>query len=67
MSKRLEGRVALITGTGGGQGRAGAIRFAQEGALVIGCDLVAEGNDETVEMGAGCWRLDDGNGAGRPR
>jgi meso-butanediol dehydrogenase/(S,S)-butanediol dehydrogenase/diacetyl reductase len=50
MSKRLEGRVALITGTGGGQGRAGAVRFAREGALVIGCDLFEEGNDETVEM-----------------
>jgi NAD(P)-dependent dehydrogenase (short-subunit alcohol dehydrogenase family) len=50
MSKRLDGRVALITGTGGGQGRAAAIRFAQEGALVIGCDLFEEGNDETVEM-----------------
>ena len=50
MSKRLEGKVVLITGTGGGQGRAGAIRFAQEGALVIGCDLFEEGNDETVEM-----------------
>jgi meso-butanediol dehydrogenase/(S,S)-butanediol dehydrogenase/diacetyl reductase len=50
MSKRLEGRVALITGTGGGQGRAAAIRFAQEGALVVGCDLFAESNDETVEM-----------------
>jgi meso-butanediol dehydrogenase / (S,S)-butanediol dehydrogenase / diacetyl reductase len=48
MSRRLEGKVALITGTGGGQGRAGAIRFAQEGAHVVGCDLLKEGNDETV-------------------
>ena len=48
--RRLEGKVALITGTGGGQGRAAAVRFAQEGALVVGCDLFAEGNDETVEM-----------------
>jgi NAD(P)-dependent dehydrogenase (short-subunit alcohol dehydrogenase family) len=47
---RLAGRVALITGTGGGQGRAGAIRFAQEGALVIGCDLDKTGNEETVEL-----------------
>ena len=29
MSKRLEGKVALITGTGGGQGRAAAVRFAR--------------------------------------
>jgi len=28
---RLEGKVALITGTGGGQGRAAALRFAEEG------------------------------------
>jgi meso-butanediol dehydrogenase / (S,S)-butanediol dehydrogenase / diacetyl reductase len=48
MSKRLEGKVALITGTGGGQGRAAAIKFAEEGALIIGCDLFAEGNRETV-------------------
>lgn len=48
-SKRLEGKVALITGTGGGQGRAAATRFAAEGALVVGCDLFAEGNEETVE------------------
>jgi meso-butanediol dehydrogenase/(S,S)-butanediol dehydrogenase/diacetyl reductase len=48
MSRRLDGKVALITGTGGGQGRAAAIRFAQEGALVVGCDLFKEGNLETV-------------------
>jgi NAD(P)-dependent dehydrogenase (short-subunit alcohol dehydrogenase family) len=47
---RLEGKVALITGTGGGQGRAAAIRFAQEGAMVVGCDLKEEGNQETVAM-----------------
>ena len=48
MSKRLEGKVALITGTGGGQGEAAAIKFAQEGALVVGCDLNEEANRETV-------------------
>ena len=31
MSKRLEGKVALITGTGGGQGRAAAVKFAAGG------------------------------------
>ena len=48
MSKRLEGKVALITGTGGGQGEAAAIKFAQEGALVVGCDLNQEANRATV-------------------
>ena len=48
MSKRLEGKVALITGTASGQGAASAIQFAQEGALVIGCDLNETGNRETV-------------------
>jgi meso-butanediol dehydrogenase/(S,S)-butanediol dehydrogenase/diacetyl reductase len=48
MSGRLEGKVALITGTGAGIGRAAALRFAQDGALVIGCDLSQEGNAETV-------------------
>lgn len=50
MAGRLEGKVALITGTGGGQGRAAALLFAREGARVIGCDLKVEGAKETVEM-----------------
>ena len=50
MSGRLEGKVVLITGTGGGQGQAAAVRFAKEGALVVGCDVKEEGNLETVEM-----------------
>jgi len=48
MTKRLDGKVALITGTGAGIGKAAAVRFAQEGALVVGCDLSEEGNRETV-------------------
>jgi len=50
MPGRLEGKVALITGTGGGQGRAAALAFAREGAIVVGCDLKREGALETVEM-----------------
>ena len=50
MAGRLEGKVALITGTGGGQGRAAALLFAKEGARVIGCDLKVEGAKATVEM-----------------
>ncbi|MDQ1500458.1 MAG: hypothetical protein QOI86_3798 [Actinomycetota bacterium] len=50
MCRRLEGKVALITGTAGGQGRAAAIRFAQEGARVVGCDLQSDGAEETAKM-----------------
>jgi meso-butanediol dehydrogenase / (S,S)-butanediol dehydrogenase / diacetyl reductase len=39
---RLDGKVALITGTAGGQGAAAARLFAAEGAAVFGCDLDAE-------------------------
>jgi meso-butanediol dehydrogenase/(S,S)-butanediol dehydrogenase/diacetyl reductase len=39
---RLAGKVALITGTAGGQGAAAARLFASEGATVCGCDLDAE-------------------------
>lgn len=48
MAGRLEGKVALITGTGGGQGRVAALRFAQEGAIVVGGDVKDEGSQETV-------------------
>ncbi|MGW0190709.1 SDR family NAD(P)-dependent oxidoreductase [Streptomyces sp. NPDC003362] len=37
--RRLEGKVALVSGTARGQGRAAALRFAAEGALVVGGDL----------------------------
>jgi meso-butanediol dehydrogenase/(S,S)-butanediol dehydrogenase/diacetyl reductase len=47
---RLSGRVALISGTAGGQGRAAALRFAAEGAVVVGCDIDEAGSRETVEM-----------------
>jgi NAD(P)-dependent dehydrogenase (short-subunit alcohol dehydrogenase family) len=50
MSGRLAGRVAAITGTAAGQGRAAALRFAAEGAVVVGCDLDADGNKETVSL-----------------
>ncbi|CAL9610048.1 2,5-dichloro-2,5-cyclohexadiene-1,4-diol dehydrogenase LinX [Streptomyces sp. enrichment culture] len=44
---RLEGKVALISGTARGQGRAAALRFAAEGALVVGGDLLHEEAVET--------------------
>ena len=39
MSGRLAGKIALITGVGGGIGAVAAARFAAEGARVAGCDL----------------------------
>ena len=39
MAGRLAGKVALITGAGGGQGRAAAVLFAQEGAKVVVTDV----------------------------
>ena len=44
---RLSGKVVLITGTGGGQGREAALRFAREGAIVVGCDVDATGHQAT--------------------
>jgi len=45
----LEGKVALITRTAGGQGRVACSVFAREGARVIGCDIRAAENQETVD------------------
>jgi len=50
MSTSFQGKVALITGTGGGMGRATARRFAAAGAAVIGCDTNAEENLKTAEL-----------------
>ena len=50
MAERLAGKVALITGTAGGQGRAAALLFAREGATIVGCDLKEEEAQETVAM-----------------
>lgn len=48
--KRLEGKVALITGTGAGQGRTAALRFAREGATVIGCDICEDDYRQTAAL-----------------
>ena len=41
MSKRLEGKVAVITGTAGGQGRTAGELFSREGAAIVACDIDA--------------------------
>jgi NAD(P)-dependent dehydrogenase (short-subunit alcohol dehydrogenase family) len=48
MSKRLSGKVCIITGTAGSMGRASALTFAHEGALVVGCDTQIETAQATV-------------------
>lgn len=52
MVKRLEGKVALITGCGSsgpgwGNGKAMAVLFAREGAKVYGCDIRLSAAQET--------------------
>ncbi len=47
---RLAGKTAFVSGTAGGQGRAAAQLFAREGAIVWGCDMDAEGAQETVRL-----------------
>lgn len=43
-------RVALVTGAGGGIGRAAALSFAQAGYAVTVADVKEQGGHETVEM-----------------
>lgn len=50
MAGLLDGKSALITGGGGGIGRATALAFAREGARVAVSDFVAESAAETVAL-----------------
>ncbi|MGC9997506.1 MAG: glucose 1-dehydrogenase [Terriglobia bacterium] len=45
---KLEGRVSIITGSASGIGRAGALEFGKEGALVVAADINLEGAQETA-------------------
>ena len=47
---RLEGKIAVITGTAAGIGRAAALRFAEEGAAIVGADVSEAANTETARL-----------------
>jgi 3-oxoacyl-[acyl-carrier protein] reductase len=51
---RMKDKVVLVTGGAAGIGRATAMRFAEEGASVVICDVNEEAGQETVrELGEG--------------
>ncbi len=47
---RLEGKVSIITGAGGGMGRVAALLFAGQGARVVVAEYDQAAGDETVEL-----------------
>jgi len=49
MLPRFSGKVVIVTGSGGSIGRAACMRFASEGATVVGCDIDAARAAETVQ------------------
>ena len=48
--KRLDAKVSLITGAAQGIGLATALKFAQEGAIVVACDVQQAGVDAAVSQ-----------------
>ena len=50
MAGMVEGKVALVTGGGGGIGRASALAFAREGARVAVADFAADTARDTVAL-----------------
>jgi meso-butanediol dehydrogenase/(S,S)-butanediol dehydrogenase/diacetyl reductase len=46
----LTGRIALITGTAGGQGLVAARLFEEAGATVVGCDIAPTDGTEPVDL-----------------
>ncbi len=50
---RLQGKVCVITGAGGGMGREAAVLFSEEGASVCVADLDLAAAEETVALCAG--------------
>lgn len=50
---KLDGKVAIVTGSASGIGRASAILFAQEGAKVVVADVDPKGRDVAEEISRG--------------
>ena len=50
MAVRLDGKVTLVTGAGGGIGRATAIIMGQAGARVLVSDISTRRGEETTAM-----------------
>ena len=50
---RLDGKVCVITGAGGGMGREAAIRFTAEGARVCAADVNLDAAEETAGLCSG--------------
>ncbi len=50
MTGVLAGKSAIVTGAGSGVGRVSALRFAEEGALVVAADIDAEHAKDTVRQ-----------------
>ncbi len=50
MTGRLDGKVCIITGTGGSMGSAAALMFSAEGAKIVGCDVNVERAEDTMRL-----------------
>ena len=63
MMQRFKDKIAIVTGAGcvgpgWGNGRAIAVRLAEEGATVVACDRDLSRVEETIER-AGAWQRDN--------
>src|ERR1700744_3900253 len=48
---KLKGKVAVVTGAGSGMGRASALLFAEEGAMVVCADVSGHEESAAAEIG----------------